>query len=129
LKLALVIDDEAIIRTSLTMMLEDWQFDVIAVGSAEEAVEAVTRSKRPPDVIIADYRLREGRTGIQAVQAVQRALDRVVPTVIVSGDTAPERIAEVRRSGFDILHKPVPPAALRAALTQMMACTPELLWL
>ena len=124
-RLALVIDDEAMIRTSLAMMLEDWQFDVIAVGSGDEAVDAVTRSPRPPDIIVADYRLREGRTGVEAAQAVQETLGRVVPTVIVSGDTAPERIAEVRRSGFDILHKPVPPSALKDALTQMMACAPE----
>ncbi|MBP2292943.1 hypothetical protein J2851_002725 [Azospirillum rugosum] len=49
-----------------------------------------------------------------------------MPTVIVSGDTAPERIAEVRRSGFEILHKPVPPAVFRESITQMLACTPEL---
>ncbi|MFC5310271.1 hypothetical protein ACFPL5_02715, partial [Azospirillum rugosum] len=53
-------------------------------------------------------------------------LGREVPTVIVSGDTAPERIAEVRRSGFEILHKPVPPAVFRESITQMLACTPEL---
>lgn len=125
--LALVIDDEEIVRTSLTMILEDWRFEVIAAGSGAEAVEAVTRSGRRPDIIIADYRLRSGRTGIEAALDVQKTLGQAVPTVIVSGDTAPERIAEVRRSGFEILHKPVPPAVFRETLTQMVACAPDLL--
>ncbi|MBP2297067.1 PAS domain S-box protein [Azospirillum rugosum] len=71
---ALVIDDEEIVRTSLAMMLEDWRFEVIAAGSGEEAVDAVTRSDRPPDIIIADYRLRAGHTGIEAARDVQKAL-------------------------------------------------------
>jgi hypothetical protein len=36
----------------------------------------------------------------------------------VSGDTAPERLREAGAHGYHLLHKPVPPMALRALLNR-----------
>ena len=40
--------------------------------------------------------------------------------MLVTGDTAPERLVEARRSGLLLLHKPVPNARLRAAITNLL---------
>ncbi len=101
----LVIDDEALIRDSLAAVLEAAGWRVRTAGDAAEAVQAAAAS--PPDIILADYRLREGRTGIAAVRAVESACGRAIPTIVLTGDTDPLRIAEVTRSGYRIAHKPV----------------------
>ena len=68
-------------------------------------------------MIVVDYRLREGRTGLQAIRDIHGVCGVGVPALVLTGDTAPARIAEVQRSGHRLLHKPVAPEALRDALT------------
>jgi PAS domain S-box-containing protein len=116
----LVIDDETIVRDSLEMSLRDWGYEVLPAGDALEAVRWVTERGRCPDLIVADYRLREEHTGTHAVEEVHLACGHRIPTIILTGDTAPERIAEVESSGFHIAHKPVEPARLRTVMSEAL---------
>ncbi len=109
-----VIDDEIDIRLATQLLLESWGCRVIAVASEEEAVQALRRLRVIPHGIIADYRLRQQRTGIQAIQRLHRDIQADIPALIITGDVAAERLREVSRSGFRVLHKPVPPMQLRA---------------
>ncbi len=109
----LVIDDEAAVREAMSVLLEDWGYDVTAAGSLDDALAQLESA---PDVIVADYRLQEDQTGAAAIRALQQQFGADIPALIVTGDTAPERIAQAQDSGFALLHKPVPPAKLRAFL-------------
>ncbi len=117
----LIVEDDAIVRISLQMMAETWGYRTMAVASGEEAVELMTERRFTPDVVVADYRLGEGMTGVEAVLAVRRVLGRSVPAVMVTGDTAPERIQEVHASGIGILHKPYGAEELRQHLSHLLA--------
>ncbi|MGE5505111.1 MAG: PAS domain S-box protein [Actinomycetota bacterium] len=110
----LVIDDEALLRESLATALSDGGWSVRTAADADEAVDQA--SAHPPDVILADYRLRGGATGIGAAKLVEAACGRTIPTIVLTGDTDPERIAEVQRSGYRIVHKPVVPDKLKELL-------------
>jgi two-component system, sensor histidine kinase len=118
-QLVVVIDDEALILLGLRAMLEDWKYDVVAAMSGEDAVRLLDDAGRVPDMIIADYRLREGRTGIEAIRDIHKACNSDVPAIVLTGDTAPERIAEVRGSGFRLIHKPITPTMLRDVLASV----------
>jgi CheY-like chemotaxis protein len=58
------------------------------------------------DIIIADFRLRQHENGIDTVRRLRARLGQV-PALLVSGDTAPERLREAQSSGLALLHKPV----------------------
>lgn len=107
----LVIDDEATVRTAMAVLLGDWGHEVVLAASLEEAQRNVDSA---PDAIIADYRLRDEQTGVDAIRAIQARFALDLPALIVTGDTHPDRIAQARSSGITLLHKPVPPAKLRA---------------
>jgi signal transduction histidine kinase/CheY-like chemotaxis protein len=109
----LVIDDEMLVRDAMTTLLTGWGYTVMAAGSAEEAIGVAAER---PDVIIADYRLRDGKTGAEAIQQFHTRWDKDIPALIVTGDTAPERLRDAQATGFTLLHKPVVPAKLRAFL-------------
>ena len=49
-----------------------------------------------------------------------RATRRMVPGLLMTGDAAPNRIPEAEGSGFLLLHKPVPPARLAAAMRALL---------
>jgi len=112
-QLVLVIDDEVIILMGLRAMLEGWGYDVLAASAEEEAIDLLQKSGRRPDIVLADYRLRHGKTGPEALRAIHAHCNASIPSIILTGDTAPERIVEAQRSGFSILHKPVSAHHLR----------------
>jgi CheY-like chemotaxis protein len=97
----------------MTALLGSWEYRVLAVGSADEALEALTEQ---PAAIIADYRLREHQTGDEAIRRIHAAWDQAIPAMIVTGDTAPERLRLATQSGIALRHKPVSPSRLRAFL-------------
>lgn len=117
----LVIDDEAIIRDSLALILSDWGYTVITAGDGEDAVRRLREGNNRPDLILADYRLRDGRTGVSAVAEIHLFCGYRMPTVIITGDTAPERVAEAHRSGFRIAHKPLDSESLKTIVAQAVA--------
>ena len=120
----LVVDDEEDIRDSLTELLHDWHCDVIAVASGSEAVHVLQKNKTRPDLMLVDYRLRDNETGTEAIAKIdllygEQGMMRKIPAVIITGDTAPDRIKEAGRSGYKILHKPVSPDVLRLLLAEI----------
>ncbi len=115
----LVIDDELSVREGMRNVLERWGCKALLAGSVEDAVAVAMRHARV-DAVVSDYRLRENRTGVEAILAVQKAIDRSVPAVLVTGDTDPKRIQEARESGFVLLHKPVKAAQMRSVLGSLL---------
>ncbi|MDQ6972641.1 MAG: ATP-binding protein [Mariprofundaceae bacterium] len=117
----LVIDDEKDVRDGMWILLNQWGCAVTLAESGADAVAQLRESMREgeevvPSVIIADYRLRERETGADAIIAVRRLLGKQIPAMILTGDTAPERIKEAREAGFPLMHKPVQPGRLLALI-------------
>lgn len=115
----LVIDDDESVRAGMAQLLCDWGCACVAVGSIEEALKEA-RARRP-HIVISDYRLREQRTGAEAVAALRAELGAHLPALLITGDTAPERLREARASGVPLLHKPVSPSLLYRRLVNMLA--------
>lgn len=117
----LAIDDEALVLKSLSMLLEALGHSVVAVSSGDEAIDRLRDNGGEPDAIIADYRLRNSETGVVAVAKVRAVLHSAVPALILTGDTAPEQVMEIHRSGLKMLHKPVGIQELLGALDDLIA--------
>jgi signal transduction histidine kinase/CheY-like chemotaxis protein len=116
----LVIDDEKDIRDATTELLERWGASVVAVETQQEALEQLHTQSAPVDLILSDYRLREGQKGIEIIRNVQSALGYEPKAAIITGDTSSEVLLEVRNSGFLVLHKPLNPAQLRMVITRLL---------
>jgi CheY-like chemotaxis protein len=71
-------------------------------------------------LIISDFRLADGKTGIEAIAELRSALSQPIPAFVVSGDTNPATMHEAQAGGFHLLHKPVDPMRLRAMLNRML---------
>jgi CheY-like chemotaxis protein len=88
------------------------------VGEAAESIEEalVLASQHAPDVVISDYRLRDQRTGLEAIAALRSVLGQSLPALLITGDTAPDRLREAISSNIPLLHKPVAPDQLHLGL-------------
>jgi signal transduction histidine kinase/ActR/RegA family two-component response regulator len=118
-KLVLVIDDDTLVLEGMRGILESWGCDVTLAQSGTEALARLARLDRTPDLVISDYQLAEGESGIEAIEAVRRAVGSAVTAFLISGDTAPERLRDAAASNYLLLHKPVSPMALRAVLNRL----------
>jgi signal transduction histidine kinase/CheY-like chemotaxis protein len=123
-RIVLVIDDERDVVQATAVLLERWGCKVLTAQSGEQAQALLRGAGLVPDIILSDLRLRDEETGIEAIAAVRAALRQPVPAVLLTGDTAPERIRLARESGYRLLHKPLQPGRLRAALQRAIAEIP-----
>ena len=120
-RLALLVDDDAIVLLGLRDMFREWGYDVLIAGSTDQAVERVREAGRFPDVMLVDYRLREGRVGTEAVVRIRAMADRAmagrtIPAMILTGESGPECEEDARAHGLKVIRKPVTPRHLRRVL-------------
>lgn len=114
----LVIDDDEKVRVGMIHLLRDCGCRCEAAECIEEALALA--SAHAPDLVISDYRLREQRTGLEAIAALRELLGNTLPALLITGDTAPERLREAQTSGIPVLHKPVPPSLLYQSMVMVL---------
>jgi two-component system, sensor histidine kinase len=118
--LILVIDDEVAVREAMDALLTGWGYSVLTAASGDEALTEIDQGKVCPRIIICDYRLRGEENGITVIRRLQAECKQPVPAVLISGDTAEDRLIEARASGLELLHKPVHNSKLRAVIVNSM---------
>jgi signal transduction histidine kinase/ActR/RegA family two-component response regulator len=110
----LVLDDEEAVRRGMETLLQAFGCEVRSAGCIAEAVTQCRAM--PPDILLVDLRLRGDENGITAIQQL-RSTYPCVPAILVSGDTAPDRIKDAHEAGIAMLHKPVSAELLHQAIT------------
>ncbi|MCW2243139.1 hybrid sensor histidine kinase/response regulator [Azospirillum canadense] len=116
-----IIEDDEIVLVGMTMMAESWGYTVVVAPSGDAALAAMDAAGTAPDVIIADYRLPEGKTGVEAIAALRQRYGAALPAILVTGDTSPTVLSDMqKRHKLRVLHKPVAADTLRAALVDVM---------
>ena len=93
---------------------------MLVAGNDDEALVGIADRDRPPALIVSDYHLSGGKTGIEVIEALRRTLSVEIPAFLVSGDTRPELLRPARASGFHLRHKPVDPMTLRAMVSYVL---------
>lgn len=117
----LVIEDDREVREASRVLLRGWGCEVLLAANAQEALDRVPEWTRRPDLVIADFRLPQGWTGVGAIQKLGEAAGWTPKGIVVTGDTDPERIREANQAGFHIAYKPLRPARLRALVTRLLS--------
>ena len=115
----LVIDDDALARQGLALLLESWGCQVVAAEDAEQAL-ALTAHQSPPNLIACDYRLRHGQNGIDVLALLRARAGLTAPGFLISGNTDAELMKRAADESIPLLHKPVQPARLRALIHRLV---------
>ncbi|MET0333680.1 MAG: hybrid sensor histidine kinase/response regulator, partial [Rhizobacter sp.] len=113
-----VVEDEPAVRGGLEVLLRGWGARVAAFETAESscAWALAAEANEQPDLLIVDYRLEQGRNGLEVIQRFRDRFGPQVPAIMVTGSTMTGHEAEAAEHDFHLLIKPVVPNKLRAMI-------------
>jgi signal transduction histidine kinase len=118
-RLVVMIEDDPAVKSGLEVLLKSWGASVISFDSlqaCQQWAQAAEPSMLKPDLIIADYRLESGHTGVEAIRALRGMLERPIPAIVVTGSVLSSHEREAADHDFHLLLKPVVPGKLRAMI-------------
>ena len=120
-KRVMFLDDEADIGHAMTAMLKSYDVDLTVVRDEMVASDAFIQAAKglPFDLLIFDYRLAGGANGLEVAKRLCNRFDPQLPMLMITGETAPERLKIVRESGIKILQKPTSSQDLLSALRKL----------
>ena len=113
--LVVLIEDDTAIANAWGHLLEAEGYRVATAASAAEAATLITHIDDEPDLIISDYHLLDGSTGVEAVKDIRKHYGKNIPAFIVTGDTS--KVVKQAQSveNCTLLNKPVNTSRLLAA--------------
>lgn len=119
--LVVVIENQEDILAGMRELLEGWGCRVLTATDGRTATLGLARLGRAPDILVADYHLDDGLTGVDVIEHIRGQSGRAVPAMIITADRSPALVDTVRRRGLHLLKKPLKPAKLRALMSHLLA--------
>lgn len=111
------IDDEPDIRKALSGLLERWGVKVQVCATPQEVLSLFRNGKGTP-LLVADFFLSDPMDGLQLIAACRAEMPALKALLITAhrDDDVMQRAQDLH---VTVIHKPVRPAALRAALSHV----------
>jgi CheY-like chemotaxis protein/anti-sigma regulatory factor (Ser/Thr protein kinase) len=115
----LCLDNEPLILEGMEQLLLTMGATVTTAGNREQLLAHIAGGERP-DIILADYHLDDGDTGLHAVLEVCKLSATDTPCIIISADDSDVIRDRTKAVGYRFMPKPVNAARLRALILALM---------
>ena len=118
-QLIVIVEDDPSVRSGLEVLLKGWGASVLSFESVAACVgwsQVADPAHPKPDLVIADYRLESGQTGVDAIRMLRRRFGEALPAIVVTGSLLTGHEREAHEHNFHLLVKPVVPNKLRAMI-------------
>ncbi len=122
---AICIDNDVAVREAMTAALSRWGIDVHAFASDIAALEALGAGAAAPDLLLLDYQLDNGRTGFDALDALEAHWRTRPVTIMITASSSGDAETVAAARGVPIVEKPIEPAELRALIAQLRRAAAE----
>lgn len=100
----LIVDDEELIRWTLTEALRGWGYTSVEVGSVAAGVAAFDAER--PAAVLLDINLPDG-TGLDMLSEIKRHQPDAVVIIMTGSVTVADTIAALRGGAYDFISKPI----------------------
>ena len=118
------IDNDEDVLDGMHGLLTKWGAEAYTATSRAQAITELMRLQGarlgPPALLLVDYHLDDGVTGLDVIAALRDETGKRIPAIILTADHTEEVTENVLRAGHAILRKPVRPAALRALINRVL---------
>jgi signal transduction histidine kinase/CheY-like chemotaxis protein len=110
-----VLEDDENVAAAMDAMLREWQCIAVTGASARNVIGILTQHERVPQMVISDYRLGAGRTGVAEIETLC-AMYGALPAVLITGEMEFAALARDTSLKYPVLQKPALPAEIRSVL-------------
>lgn len=100
-----LVEDNVMLLESLTAALQSKGFSVVGATSAADLLAGL--ADQWPDVVISDFHLLDGETGIDVVDATRAAFGSQLPCLIMTADSGEEHRHTMASRNVPVLQKPM----------------------
>jgi len=123
----LCIDNDAAALKGLESLLTAWGCEVRSCAGLGALLASGQLATWQPSVLVVDYHLDAGETGLEVLRRLRQACALQAPTLVVSADANEQVRAEAEAEGCVFLRKPLRPLVLRSALWRLLQHDPQAL--
>ena len=123
----LIVEDDPEVRENLELFLKEEGYDAATAVDGPAALGLAVRRTIRPDLVLADYNLPNGLTGIQVCQKLRQELSRPIPFIILTGDISTEALRDIALHDCVQFNKPVKLRELTQAIEKLLAKPPAAL--
>ena len=120
----LLVDDNEIVLDANRMLLDTLGYHVISVPDPDSAMDALSSGIRETELIISDYRLSGGITGVELIRKLRAESGRNVPAIILTGDITIGNKEDFLPGNCLLVRKPVAAGELNRQIRQQLDHSP-----
>jgi two-component system, chemotaxis family, CheB/CheR fusion protein len=102
----MIIEDDPMVRDILELLFKSEGHRTASFANGRTAIEETVTGGVAPDILVADYNLPGGLTGLQTITALRRAFDRELPAIILTGDISTGTLRTIAEQRCVHLNKP-----------------------
>ncbi len=113
----LLIEDDNTVREAMRTLLKQWQCELLvgeSLAAIEQELDALPYP--PPSVLLLDYRLGHGTTGLDAAARLQHRFNAPLPVIMITAERDPALLQQLEEASCTVLGKPVAANKLKQAL-------------
>ena len=116
----LIIDDDPIVRNMIKMLLDHEGHRTTVAGDVATALDLASKDAAELDLVIADYNLSCGASGLDAIVGLRQQLGRDIPAIVLTGDIATTTLRAIADQGHIQLNKPIKSQQLLSLIQQLL---------
>ena len=119
--LIVIIDDDGGVADATALLLDVVGYQTVVASGRDEALRRLDTLGVQPELLICDYRLNGGESGIDAIRGIRKTYGQRIPAILMSGDTSssmPGLADEV--GGCHLMSKPVRTESLLALIPDLL---------
>ena len=113
----LVIDNDLQVLEAMRQLMTNWGGKATCITDETRALDS---SIEAPDLILADFHLDHGHTGVKAVEKLFAYWSKPVPTILNSANYNEDIRQQAIDQGFSFLNKPLKAGTLKRAMKKAM---------
>lgn len=119
-----LIEDDPDVLDLLSRLLTGAGHSVIAAKDGPSALMMSAQAAIRPEIVLTDYNLPGGMTGLEVLSALRARLNEQIPGIVLTGDISKDVLTEIEQFECTVLSKPVAPSELHDAIRAL--APPEL---
>ena len=116
--LVLLVENDPEVRAGMMEILENWGTSPLEAVNLADARRHIAELGVPPDVILADYQLDHGETGLDLIREL-RAEHGAIRAVLITANHSPDLAQAAEQDNVLLMTKPVSVRRLKRVLQQV----------